>query len=652
MCIIVREIKLEDVEGAADVIKTAGMGSGEGIRSWIENLKEGEHIFIAEKDGKIISFVSAILKQPPYGFIPTVATHSDYRRMGAATKTLEAVLAKAREAGFSIVGLFTGSNNIAGQGLYKKLGFVPANPHVAYLINPLKIPLVDELKAKRPFLEPKLEESLVKVEGIDCACLKWYDVISKEQIAFCFNPIHEWNQGNPIVAFNLMKLDIDSSSLNLDASIQAHASNFNLCQDSEASVGIIIENRSESEFEYKLKVELPSCLTTEDKLNEIEWKIAPRGKYSHNINVLVPKDAQIGIAPVYFKVNDMIPISATLWIRNMIEFNLTPKILTLAPGESNPISINLTGNHPEPNDVEYELAYPADFSLKPSGWKTSNFKQGNKLFFQQSVTAPLEAKYGSYELTGTVAYRNREFTSTIKLRITDFPRILLLTKDEGTEPLIDAILSEPANGLTWLTLQEVINLNWIDTLTRYNLVILDELQRPRPLSFEQMWSIRHCVKNGMGFLMFGGWESCQGHDAERCGLYKGTPIEDILPVEFSSEWDTYETEGFRVDKERTIEPFKLKCVDENHPITQGIDWESVSPITGYNKCASVKEKGKVLAVNEKTNHPILVIGEYGRGKVAVFLTCHGRGWASNLKEWSGFNRLWNNLIKSFSLTKL
>ncbi len=50
-------------------------------------------------------------------------------------------------------------------------------------------------------------------------------------------------------------------------------------------------------------------------------------------------------------------------------------------------------------------------------------------------------------------------------------------------------------------------------------------------------------------------------------------------------------------------------------------------------------------VNEKTNHPILVIGEYGLGKVAVFLTCYSRGWADNLKEWSSFNQLWNNLIQ-------
>ena len=326
---------------------------------------------------------------------------------------------------------------------------------------------------------------------------------------------------------------------------------------------------------------------------------------------------------------------------------LSPKLLpvSLSPGESEQILISLTGNHPEPNDLKYELVYPNHFPMKPSSWNMSDFKQGNKLSLQQSLNAPSKTQHGDYELTGKVTYRKREFTSTIKLRVTDFPKILLLSKDEQTEPLIDAILSEPANGLTWLTLQEVMNLNWVTSLKQYNLLILDELQRPRPLSSDQMWMIRNYVENGGGFLMFGGWETCQGHDEQTCGLYKGTPIEQIVPVEFSSEWDTYETEGFRVDKERIIEPFKLKCVNENHPITQGIDWESVPPINGYNKCTSVKEKGEILVVNEKTNHPILVIGEFGNGKAAIFLTCYSRGWADNLKEWSSFNRLWNNLIQ-------
>ena len=531
MSIIVREIKQEDIEDVAEVIRTAGMGSGDQVRSWIEKMKEGEHIFVAEKDGKIISCVAAILRHPPYGFIPTVATHSDYRKIGAETKTLQAALDKAKESGFSLVGLFTGNDNIAGQRLYKKLGFVPVHPEWTYLLNPLSIQLVDELRAKRPFLEPRLEESFVKVEQIDCACLKWYDVISKEQIVFCFNPIHEWYQDNSLLAFNLMKLEVNSSSLKMNFSIQSHAANFNLCQDSEGSVGVSVENRSENEFEYQLKIELPSCLRTEDKLDEIQAKIAPRGKTSHKINVLVPADAQVGIAPIQFEVNDAMPVAATLWIRNMVEFDLTPKNLTLAPGANGQILVHLKGNHPKPSEVEYELSYPEDFSLEPLKWKMSDFKQDNQLLLQQSISAPTEAKNGSYELTGKVFCREREFTSTIKLRVTDFPRILLLSKDEETEPFIDAILSEPENGLTWLTLPEVTNLNWSDSLRQYHLLILDELQRPRPLSQNQMWNIYHYVENGGGFLMFGGWDTCQGHDAENCGFYKGTPIEKIIPVE-------------------------------------------------------------------------------------------------------------------------
>ena len=145
--------------------------------------------------------------------------------------------------------------------------------------------------------------------------------------------------------------------------------------------------------------------------------------------------------------------------------------------------------------------------------------------------------------------------------------------------------------------------------------------------------------------MFGGWEICQGHDAWFGGMYKGTPVEDIVPVKFLQEFDTYETRNLTSDDKRVIEPFKLKCVETDHPITQGIDWENVPLINGYNKCNSVKEHGKVLLVNDKTNDPILVIDEHGRGKTAIFLSCHGRGWASSLNKWSGYNQLWNNLIQ-------
>jgi len=336
----------------------------------------------------------------------------------------------------------------------------------------------------------------------------------------------------------------------------------------------------------------------------------------------------------------------TTFRRKMMEFHLTPKNLNLAPGESTQILISVTEFPPDSSDMAYKLALPDGFSVVPASPEIPDSKGEDSLLFQQSLTAPSDANYGDYEIKGKLTYKNRELTSTIKLRVTDSTRILLLAKDEDTEPLIDSILSENSNGMTWLTLQEMRELDWdASPLAQYDLLILDELQQSRPLSPEQMQKIKQYVENGGSFLMFGGWYSCQGHNAENNGLYHDTPIESIVPVTFSSEWDTYVPEGSGVGAERITKPFKLQCADEEHPIAQGIDWQSIPLILGYNRCESVNENGEILAVNENTGDPILVIGEYGRGKVAIFLTAYSRGWAADLKEWDSFNLLWNNIIQ-------
>lgn len=655
MSIVVREIRPEDVKDVVEIIQAADMGDGRWIASWVEKPREGEHIFVGVKDGKAISITYILLDKPPYGFIATVATHSDYRRLGAGTKTVGKALEKAKEDGFSIVGLYTGRGNIAGQGLYKKLGFVPAHPHgMVYLINPINLPIIDEIKAKHPYLEARLEESLVNIDGKDYACLKWYDVISKEQIAFYFNAIHEGNIDDRILIFNLVKMDISRPNAEKDLIIQTYGLSSFTCQETEASVGVMIENRSKADFEYKLAVELPQALIAKEQLDIISGKVEPKGKVTHNFNVDVPSDAQTNSTQaVYFKINDMMPLSAVTRIINMIEFSVTPSILTLSPGESHPILIGLTGNHPKSGKLEYELSYPADFSLDSIKWNISDFGKDNDLKLQQAITVPKNVKQGDYELQGKVYYKDNEFNSSIKLRVTDVRKILFLSKDEQTQPFIDAILSDSSNGLTWITSREVSNLNWTNwsnpmdrkPLGNYNLLILDELHQYRPLFMDQMMEINRYVEQGGNFLMFGGWESCQGRDAIFGGLYKGTPVEDIVPVKFLHEFDTYETRNLTSDDKRVIEPFKLKCVETDHPITQGIDWENIPLFNGYNKCDSVKEHGKVLLVNEKTNDPILVLGEYGRGKTAIFLSCHGRGWASSLNKWSGYNQLWNNIIQ-------
>jgi len=331
MSIVVRKIKPEDVKDVVEIVQKTGVGNGSWIASWVEKPKSGEYMFVGIKDKKVISLTYALLRRPPYGFIAMVATHSDYRRLGAGTKIVGKVLAKAREEGFSIVGVSTGRDNVAGLGLYKKLGFVPAypldnalvcdgwiEPNEIYLINPINLPIIDEIKAKHPYLEARLEESLVNLNGEDYACLKWYDVISKEQVALFYRAIHEGWPDNVTTIFNLVKMDINCPNVKKDLIIQTYGLSSFTCQETDASVGIMIENRSNSDFEYKLAVELPQTLIAKEQLDIISGKVEPKGKVTYNINVDVPSDAQTNSTQaVYFRINDMMPLSAVTRIAGM-----------------------------------------------------------------------------------------------------------------------------------------------------------------------------------------------------------------------------------------------------------------------------------------------------------------------------------------------
>jgi len=327
--IVVRSIKPEDVKDIVEIVQKTGMGNGSWIASWVEKPKSGEYMFVGIKDKKVISLAYALLRKPPYGFIAMVATHSDYRRLGAGAKIVGKVLAKAREEGFSIVGVSTGRGNLAGLGLYKKLGFVPANPfddslvcdgwiepNEIYLINPINLPIIDELKAKHPYLEARLEESLANFDGENYACLKWYDVISKEQIALFYRTIHEGWPDNVITIFNLVKMDINCPYIKKDLIIQTYGLNSFTCQETGASVGIMIENRNDADFEYKLDVELSQALIAKEELNTILGKVEPKGKVNHSINVNISSDAEENsLQAVYFRINDMMPFSAVTRIR-------------------------------------------------------------------------------------------------------------------------------------------------------------------------------------------------------------------------------------------------------------------------------------------------------------------------------------------------
>jgi uncharacterized membrane protein len=165
-------------------------------------------------------------------------------------------------------------------------------------------------------------------------------------------------------------------------------------------------------------------------------------------------------------------------------------------------------------------------------------------------------------------------------------------------------------------------------------------------------------KRGGGFIMLGGFRSFAA------GGYRGTPIEEILPV------DVAQTISLRymVDKEfrwkltpqaQTFPPLML---DENPQRNQQI-WASLPPLSGGNVVGRVKANATVYAEYPPDVIPsrdgygaasraILALHEYGRGKAAALTVDSTWRWyfeALKKGEDKGyFTRFWRQLLRQLA----
>ena len=141
--------------------------------------------------------------------------------------------------------------------------------------------------------------------------------------------------------------------------------------------------------------------------------------------------------------------------------------------------------------------------------------------------------------------------------------------------------------------------------------------------------VRDYVAKGGGFCMIGGYLSYTGIQAK--GSYKGTVIEDILPVTLQA-WDD------RVETPQGVYP---RCTS-SHPLLEGLE-ENWPMLLGYNKL-TVKQDADLLA--EVDGDPLLVLGKWEKGRTAAFASDCAPHWASNdFCGWDGYPVLWQRIIK-------
>lgn len=132
-------------------------------------------------------------------------------------------------------------------------------------------------------------------------------------------------------------------------------------------------------------------------------------------------------------------------------------------------------------------------------------------------------------------------------------------------------------------------------------------------------TIQQRVDNGAGLLILGGFHS---FDA---GGYAGTPLADVFPVELKAG-RSQEFGDAAVDPTFHLTGPQRFVPSRPHPITalapepeNARIWNSLKPLRGANRLGKEKlAPGVMVLAKNPDGAPLLVAGEYGRGRVLAF----------------------------------
>ncbi|KLU02713.1 putative transmembrane protein [Rhodopirellula islandica] len=184
---------------------------------------------------------------------------------------------------------------------------------------------------------------------------------------------------------------------------------------------------------------------------------------------------------------------------------------------------------------------------------------------------------------------------------------------------------------------------------RYDVVILGDLHSAA-LGNAQLQELADSVGEGTALIMLGG-----EHTYSRGG-YATTPLASVLPVQLDDR--QRQTPGPLSASDRltsgadpTRQSVSLQPADP-HPITsiqashQGspISWSSLPPMPGANRWPGVRvAPGVQVLLQTASDEPMMVVGEYGRGRVAAL--AFDSTWTWRRAGLGDFHRrFWRQLI--------
>jgi uncharacterized membrane protein len=148
---------------------------------------------------------------------------------------------------------------------------------------------------------------------------------------------------------------------------------------------------------------------------------------------------------------------------------------------------------------------------------------------------------------------------------------------------------------------------------------------------DRLVSVKNWVKQGGGLMMLGGWLSFSG--AQGKAGWGRSQLAEALPINCMLTDDLVESSA----------GFTAEVLEPKHPVVQGLPWNSFPPIFGYNE-VTTKPNAKVLVRVKETGHPLLVVGQYGDGRVMAYMSDPAPHWGLNFELWKGYPAFWKQAL--------
>ena len=167
---------------------------------------------------------------------------------------------------------------------------------------------------------------------------------------------------------------------------------------------------------------------------------------------------------------------------------------------------------------------------------------------------------------------------------------------------------------------------------KFDVFILGDVQAAA-LGQDQLRKLAAAINDGAGLVMIGG-ENTFGR-----GGYAGTIVSDVLPVEINTDSRS----------NQITEPFQLSLA-RSHPITDlggnrpDQVWTNLPPQLGANRFSGAKiAPGVEVLLQSENEQPMLVVGSFGRGRVAALaFDSTYRWWREGRSE--VHRRFWRQLM--------